>query len=162
MLELACLLLVLVWLYFWLSGHWFARVVGFLAILGAAGVVGFIAFLVMPPKPGPWDIVSVQPSFVAPDNKPHELTDAEVFGSGSKPPAANPFDAFDPPKPVPQLRPWENDPIISPPPVWWGSHWMRYGGLGLAGLLTLLSWPLASIPITYHRRARSRQTRLGA
>src|SRR6185369_13938996 len=56
MFELACLLLVLVWLYFWLSGHWFARVIAFLAMLSASGVVGLVALLAMPsmPETGPW------------------------------------------------------------------------------------------------------------
>jgi glucan phosphoethanolaminetransferase (alkaline phosphatase superfamily) len=68
MFELACLLLAFVWLYFWLSGHWFARVIAFLAMLGAAGVAGFIAFMVMPSRPGPWgDVVSVAPAPTKPD-----------------------------------------------------------------------------------------------
>jgi hypothetical protein len=169
MFELACLSLALAWLYFWLSGHWFARVIAFLAILGAAGVAGFVAFMVMPSKPGPWDVVSEEPAsstqpdgpwnkYRAGEHKPVIATDGKgnyltLNGDGEWKPLPP---GFVPPKLNEDgAKPHAPEPARAP-------RWMEYGGLALAGLLALLSWPLASIPIAYHRRARSRQTTMAS
>jgi hypothetical protein len=179
MFELICLLLALVWLYFWLSGHWFARVIAFLAMLGAASVAGFVVFLTMPSMPDrtdPWS--KYQPSNTStnlhtlskdgasivarlPDGTELEFPDGTADNVIDKT-VSNYMALYNPRGEKPKA--WETAPIVVPASRWAGtelrssSGWMKYGGLALAGLLALLSWRLASIPIAYHRRARSRQT----
>ena len=45
------LVLAAVLLYFWLIGHWFARVLAFLALAPALGLAGWIGGLAMVPPP---------------------------------------------------------------------------------------------------------------